>query len=465
VGNEPPSRQPTYDELLAENAALRRQIGHLEEQVARLQKRIEELVRSGKRQAAPFSKGEPKRDPSPPGRKPGKAYGRRAFLAPPAQVDEENDVPLPEVCPFCRGRHLEELWTDVQFQVDLPPVRPIWRRFWIHIGWCESCEKRIQPRHALQTSDALGAAAVQLGPNVLALGTLFNKGYGLSWGKVASIIGRAFGLKASRSTYCRAAERVGDQLEPTYGAMVEAVKTSPVVNPDETGWKVGGQRWWLWDFVTAHFTLYRIARSRGGDVLEEILGLEFSGIVGRDGWAPYGRLENAEHQSCLAHHLTRVRELLEVAQRGAARFPLAVKRILLAALSLRDRVGEISVHGFAVARGQIEARMDRLLKGQPTDLANARFARHLRNERPYLFTFLYHPEVEATNWPAEQAIRPAVITRKMSGGNRTARGAHAQEVLTSVIRTCYQQGRDALGLLAGVLCNKGPVDVGLTRGP
>jgi transposase len=306
---------------------------------------------------------------------------------------------------------------------------------------------------------------VQLGPNALALGALLNKEYGLSWGKVASIIGRAFGLKASRSTYCRAAERLSDQVEPTYGAMIEAVKTSPVVNPDETGWKVGGRRWWLWDFVTANFTIYRIAFSRGGDVLEEVLGLEFSGIVGRDGWAPYGRLENAAHQSCLSHHLARVRELLEVAKRGAARFPLAVKRILQAALNLRDRRDEISEHGFAVARGRIEARMDRLLEWQPSDPANARFARHLRNEHPHLFTFLYCPEVEATNWPAEQAIRPAVITRKMAGGNRTVRGAHVQEVLTSVIRTCYQQGRDALGLLAKAFCTKGPIDLELSRGP
>ena len=465
MANETPPRQPTYDELLAENAALRRRISSLEEQLARLEKRVEELVRSGKRQAAPFSKGEPKSDPLPPGRKAGELYGQRAFRAPPTRVDEDVDVPLPEVCPACGGT-VEEVWIAEQFQGELPPVQPIRRRFQIHIGRCGTCGERVQPRHRLQTSDALGAAAVQLGPNALALGALLNKGYGLSWGKVASFIGRAFGLQASRSSFCRAAERLGSQLEPTYTTLVQALKTSPVVNPDETGWKVGGRRWWLWDFVTAGFTVYRIVPSRGGDVVEEVLGIEFSGIVCRDGWAPYGRLVNAQHQSCLAHHLARIREILHVAKRGAARFPMAVKRILQAALALRDRQAVISEQGFAVTRGRIEARMDRLLEWQPTDAANARFARHLRNERPHLFTFLYHHEVEATNWLAEQAIRPAVITRKMSGGgNRTPRGAHVQEVLTSVIRTCHQQGRDVFGLLVHALCNDGPIDFELALGP
>jgi transposase len=140
-----------------------------------------------------------------------------------------------------------------------------------------------------------------------------------------------------------------------------------------------------------------------------------------------------------------------VAKRGAARFPRAIIRTLKATLNLRDKRDEYSAHGFAVWRGRLESQLDRYLAWEPRYLLNAKFVKHLRRERPHLLTFLYHPEVDATNWRAEQAIRPAVVTRKMSGGNRTVRGARAQAVLTTVIRTCTQQGVDAWASLVRLL--------------
>jgi transposase len=154
----------------------------------------------------------------------------------------------------------------------------------------------------------------------------------------------------------------------------------------------------------------------------------------------------------------RCRENLETALRGTACFPPAVEALLHAALALRDRRarGELSPHGFAVARGRLRARGDRLLAGKPTDKDNRKFAAHLVRERDALFTFLYHPEVPATNWAAEQAIRPAVVTRKVCGGNRTWRGAHTREILITVLRTASQQGHDPYALLTALLCAPTP---------
>ena len=232
------------------------------------------------------------------------------------------------------------------------------------------------------------------------------------------------------------------------------------------GQNAGGCREWFWAFVLEKYTVYRIAPSRGRDVIKEVLGEDYNGLVGRDGWAAYNCLTKARHQSCLAHHLARARNILEFDHRGAARVPHAVTRILKAALVLRDRRPEISAHGFAVARGRIEARMNRLLSWRPTWSPNRKFLRHLRNERPHLFTFLYRPEIEATNWPAEQAIRPAVITRKVcGGGNRTDRGVYAQQILASIIRTCVQQGRDALEIFVRAFHARRPVRFALAHGP
>lgn len=121
-------------------------------------------------------------------------------------------------------------------------------------------------------------------------------------------------------------------------------------------------------------------------------------------------------------------------------------RIQLEAEHRRDQE-EISPHGLAVAKGRIESRLDRLLTWHRSDEANERLAKHLDAHRDQLFTFLKDPEVEATNWPAEQAIRPAVINRKLSGGNRTERGAQAQAILMSVFRTCWQRDLDSIKLL------------------
>lgn len=461
-----PSRKPTYEELEAENADLRRRVTALEEQLKRALGRIEELERAKKRQAAPFSKGDPKADPKRPGRKPGDDYGKWYCRPPPTRIDETIDVPLPGTCPECGGHHLKELSVEDQFQTDLPQVQPINRRFRVHVGMCRGCGSPVQGRHRLQTSDALGAAAVQLGPNVLSLGTTLNKAFGLSFGKVSSFLERAFGLHASRAAFCRAAERLAKRVQPTYESMVTAARSSTAVNVDETGWKVGGRREWLWTFVTKKYTVYRIAPSRGHDVIESVLGANYAGLVGRDGWAAYDFLTEATHQSCLAHHLARAADILEFAHRGAARFAHAVTRVLRDSLRLRDRRSELSTHGFAAARGRIEARMDRLLEWQPTWGPNAKFVRHLRDERPHLFTFLYHPEIEATNWPAEQAIRPAVITRKVcGGGNRTRRGARAQEILVSFLRTCAQQGRDAIKLFVRALRSRRQVRFALALAP
>lgn len=453
----PPPKCENCDRLGAKVKAL-------EETVDRLLRRIEELERAGKRQAGPFSKGDPKKNPKRPGRKPGSEYGRQSLRPRPEKVDEVVDVALPPECPDC-GSEVEEVRVAEQFQTDLPPVKPITRRFDVHLGRCTCCDRRIQPRHPLQTSDALGAAAVQLGPNVLAFATALNKVYGPSWAKVAHLIEKGFGLKASPAAYCRAAMRVGEKLDPTYESLKQRVAASPIVYPDETGWRVGGHRRWLWVFVAGPVTLYRIAASRGGEVAEEVFGAEYAGVIGRDGWAAYRRFEAARHQSCLGHLMRRAREILLVAKQGAAKFSTAVLRTLRAALDLRDRRDSLTPHGFLSLRGKIETELDWLLSWRPAYALNARFVKHLRAERPHLLTFLDVPGLAATNWPAETEIRPAVLARKLSGCNRTERGARAQERITTVARTGRNLRLDVFDLLRRAVLAPGPIDLSLPLAP
>jgi transposase len=447
------ARAPSYEELLERNRKLEREVGDLRREVEKLRKIIETLQQSAKRQAAPFSKGKPKPDPNKCGRKPGEEYGRKGYRPAPTKVDETYRVPLPSVCPDpgCRGG-VEFLKLEQQFQEEIPR-RSIRRRFDLEIGYCSCCGRRVQGRHPLQTSDAVGAAGSLLGAEAQALAVHLNKDLGLSHGKVVRFFQTAFGISLSRGGSAQIMLRVAQRCEGAYRSILIWVRKSPVVYPDETGWRVAGLLEWLWTFVSQAATAYLIRPSRGFEVAEEVLGADFTGYLGHDGWAPYDNFSQARHQQCLAHIGRRCRSLLETAVRGAVRFPSQVKDLIQDALELRDRrdQGEISPHGLAVATGRLESRLDRLLTWKRSNIANERLAKHLDAHRDQIFTFLRNPGVEATNWPAEQSIRPAVVNRKVWGGNRTWHGAAAQSVLMSVLRTCNQRGRDGVDFLSRTL--------------
>jgi transposase len=332
------------------------------------------------------------------------------------------------------------------------------REFRIHIGECRACGRRVQGRHPLQTSDALGAASAQLGAQVIAFAVILNKQLGLSFGKIATLLQQQYGLTVTRSGLVHAVHRAARQAQPTYAALREQIRGSPVVTPDETGWKVAGRLQWLWVVATPDTTVYAIQPGRGYPEAATLLGEDFAGIIVRDGWAPYRRFVQAIHQTCLAHLLRRCRLLLTDHPRAG--FVPAVRDILQQALALRDRAltGQVSVQGLAVARGHLIGRLNRHLDHPGTVTDVQRFAAHLTVEWSALFTFLFHPTaIEATNWRAEQALRPAIVTRKVCGGNRSPQGAETQQILASVVRTARQRQLNPHAVLVSMLRDRTPI--------
>ena len=442
---------------------LERKIQELQAENERLRRALEEALRAVKRQAAPFSRRHPKAHPHKPGRKAGDQYGRRCRRPLPRKIDEIVEVPLPKQCPHCGGG-VEEGEIVSQYQTEIPQPRVEQIEFRIHVGRCRRCRRRVQGRHPRQTSDAIGGAASQLGPRALTLAAQLNKGLGLPYGKTAAVLEQAFGLRVSRAGLCQAMARVAQKAEPTYEGLVEQIRASPSVTPDETGWRVGGQLWWMWAFSSSQVTVYAIQPGRGFEQAAVVLGRDFAGFLVRDGWSVYRQFRQAMHQSCLAHLLRRCREMMLVAGSGARAFPRNVQAILQRALELRQRrdQGQIGDRGVAVARGRLEARLDRMLQRPLRSPQNRRFANHLLRERDALFTFLNCSGLEATNWRAEQAIRPMVVTRKVWGGNRTTRGARAQSVLVSILQTCRQQHLPVSLLLQRLVCSPQPKALRLT---
>lgn len=444
-------------------AQLQREVETLRKENAQLRASLSEAQRAARRQAAPFSKGAPNPNPKRPGRKPGPNYGRKVRRPVPDHVDESYEATIGP-CPCCGSVEVEETAVVDQYEEDIPEVRPRVRRFRIHIGQCRKCHTRVQGRHPLQTSNATGAACVHLGPRARILVADLSKHVGTSLGKVSTILRRTFSLSVSRGGLSQSLGRVGNTLAPTYEASIEYLQHSPVVAADETGWRVGGQLWWLWAFVTPQITVYRIMDGRGFDQACQVLPPDFSGTLLRDGWAPYRRFEQASHQSCIGGHLIRrCKEILQTAKQGAARLPRAVLRILQRSLHLRDHWLDHppSPHGRAVHFGILAAEMDRFLDWKPTDDENRKLVKHLCNEHDALFTFLLDPAVPASNWWGEQAVRPAVVTRKIWGGNRTEHGAVTQQRIASYFRSADQQGADAYPLLEAALRSPVPMVIPL----
>jgi transposase len=340
-----------------------------------------------------------------------------------------------------------------QYQEELPVQRPIVRAFHVHIGQCTRCRRRVQGRHPLQTSDALGAAAAQWGPQTVALAVLLNKRFGLPYGKIAALLRDRFALTVTRGGLVHAVHRAARQAQPTYATLCATVRGSPVVTADETSWRVDADLQWLWAFVTPETTVFAIQPGRGLAQAAHVIGVDYAGVLQRDGWQSYRQFTQAAHQTCLAHLLRRCRTLL--LDYPEHPFVAAVKAVLQAALATRDRyhAGDVSAHGLAIARGHYIERLGRALERTPSRLLRVRrFQRHLIIEFDAIFSFLFDPTLDATNWRAEHALRPAVVTRKMcGGGNRTPRGARTQQVLTSVLRTADQRGLDATHVLVTLL--------------
>lgn len=430
---------PSYEQLLLENQQLR-------EENAQLKKRIEELERSAKRQAAPFSKNKPKDKPKKPGRKKGEAHGDHGHREPPKpeRIDETLDAPLPDHCPDCGGAVVEDA-LDQQFQTEIPR-QPIVREFKIHCGHCQKCGKHVRGRHPLQTSDATGAAQSQLGPDAQAAIVYLNKRAGLSHGKIADTFDKFFGISITRGACAQTVLRAGKVLQPVYEQIKERIKNAKHLTPDETGWRIGGHPAWLHGWVADDgTTCYVIDPQRSADVLEKVIGIDWSGSMTHDGFSSYERFEDAVHQQCIDHALRRARSLADKLPGAAKIFPRRVIELLTEALRLRDRL-EIE-DADSDRRGRVyedfTERLSVLTFPPRANAENERFAKHLYNHAASWFMFLLDPTTPATNHRAEQALKTPIVNRKVWGGNRTDAGGNAQAVVGSVLQTCKNKTIDA----------------------
>jgi hypothetical protein len=232
--------------------------------------------------------------------------------------------------------------------------------------------------------------------------------------------------------------------------LIDALRHAAVVHADETGWRIGAVNAWLWVFSNPHVTVYAIrtgSGARGHGVPEEILGPEFDGYLIVDGLASYTVLDYKKGQ-CNGHLLRRAKNLFDtVPPRERAHLDQLIT-FIQDTIALAQRRDQLSPESYHRQVGTMEDRLilwlTRLPKNPSAELE--RLANHIRNHLSEWLVFLFHPEVPPTNNHAERMLRPAVITRKVGGCNKTLLGALVHSVLASIMVTCKQQGKKFLDL-------------------
>jgi transposase len=423
----------------------------------RLKAQLDEAQRAGKRQAAPFSKGQPKKNPKSTARPRGAAYGKHGqrLPPPPQQIDQTLDASLPDHCPFCGGDIAEDDKVDSQFQEDIP-IKPIRRLIRIHKGSCRRCGRRVHGRHPQQTSDAVGAAASQIGPNAQAAIVSLNKKSGMSHGKIADHFRDTYGISLTRSACSQIVLRAGRRLQPAQKEIRQHLVDAEHITPDETGWRLGGQSIWLHGWVADDgASTFAIDPRRSGEVLQAVIGIDWSGNMTHDGYSTYDtRFPEAVHQQCVAHLLRRAHMMADNATGRARDFPCQVIGLFQDALKVRDRflAGHLSEQKLLSAHMDYTERLAELSSRPRSNEANRSLAQHLYNHTGSWFMFLADPSIPATNYRGEQALRGPIVNRKVWGGNRTPAGKEAQEVISSVIATCTRRAINATAFIKQAIC-------------
>ena len=456
--------------LEKENARLQRRCARLKKDNERLREQLEQERRDSHRQASPFRRRKLKKRK----KKSGRRHGHQADMRPtptPAQVDRLVNVAC-RVCPDCNVE-LVEPGQVVQYQTDLPPIVPIVTQFNIETGWCPCCRRRVQGRHPEQTSDAIGAAGNTFGPVVLTMGAELKHRLGVPYRKIADFLATYCDLKVCPATFVRAEQRLAERARPTYDLLLDALRRCHIVHADETGWRVGAVNAWLWVFSNKDVTIYTIrtgAGARGSQVPKDVLGPDFDGYHIIDGFKAYEVLEYKKGQ-CNSHLLHRTKELAESSlparQKDAV---VTLSDLLKEAIDLAERREELTPEGYARRAMEIDNRLEDWLtfwfgRFESLDPDFKRLLKHVANHRDEWLVFLNEPEVPATNNHAERMLRPAVITRKIGGCNKSLLGALVHSILASIMVTCQQRGQKFLDLAKQLWSRSEPQAIPLFEPP
>jgi len=448
------------DELLE---LVRRQQQELAEREAAIEQRdtkIRELEEELAKCRRPEKTPENSSVPPSRGQKANRAAGRRRKLGPKrghvgsSRMRSEPDVVVecrPPACAGC-GQELPQVGgrrTGRSQVIEVPMFAPVVIEAWQYTVGCEQCGE--------QTAGAYPAGLEPrrtFGPGVEALLSYFHERHHVGYERLVEVCRDVFGLAISQGGVENALHRWVERARPTYAAIREQVRGSPVINSDETSARVAGRNHWQWVFQTPEASYHVIAPSRGGEVIDAFLDGAEPEVWGSDLWAPQILTAASQHQICLSHQERDLTFAVEADTGEARLWAIELRHVFGRAIRLHHERTQVTPATFAHRRLLIESATDRLVFDRyvaPKTEA-VRLQQRYRTHRDSLYVFLERDDVEPTNNSSERDLRPSVIHRKVTGGFRSAWGAEASAIRSSILASARKQGQNllhALRALAG----------------
>lgn len=462
-----------YEDAITENERLKDENKRLQDEQRRLQEkkkemedRIRELERelesrtpSGQSLSTPSSKQFPRSNRPPKGSRPrGAPKGHRgASLRVPREADDVV-VHSPDCCPDCGGELGKESegWSQTVLDIQPTPIRVT--RHDYKRRWCPHCRRKVSS----PASDTLPNR--NYGPN-LATMVAFLGMLGIPLEKVQLVIETLCGHRVSVPELMGLSNLVGRALEPEYRDLLDEVREASPVYADETGFRIDGINNWCWDFVWDEGVVYVIHPSRGKTVPLKVLGEDFKGLLGRDGWAAYDAV-GGKHQLCYIHvnrNLATVEVRRRVEDRGFLkptpvrfrkrgrptnalkeflRFADRLRTIMRDAVRFSEREPAPTADERREMHGKLSQRLDEFTAEDWTDADAVRICKHVVKHRDHFFTFIVHPEIRWENNTAERGVKKLAPIRNNSGGRRSREGADTLQALLSVFETWRRRGLD-----------------------
>jgi transposase len=441
--------------VVALEAALQRlegTVGQLETTVQHVQEQLEQNSRTSSRPPSsdpPQARGQrPRREPS--GRRPGGQPGHEGHsraLVPIEEVDSVIPV-KPGRCPRCQHPWCGEDPQPQRHQVtEIPPVRPVVTEYQLHRLVCPVCGE------AMRAELPVGVPAGGFGPRVQAIAALCTGAYHLSKRITQTLLDDLVGVAIGLGTITNLEHAIVQALAAPVAEARAYVRTQPTAYLDETGWREGQQRAWLWVAVTTCVTVFVVRLSRSAKVAHELLGERFWGYLVTDRWSAYTWYPSWRRQLCWAHLLRDIEAMIERGGRsreiGEA---LRAQAHQMFHGWQRVRDGTLAHASFGHYMRPIRREVEQWLEaGQICGVPKTEgVCREILKRRQALWTFVRHAGVDPTNNAAERALRPGVLWRKGSFGTYSAQGSRVVEAMMTVVATLKQQHCHVLAYVTAV---------------
>jgi hypothetical protein len=293
-----------------------------------------------------------------------------------------------------------------------------------------------------------------VGPNAKSLAAFFKYVIKISDRDIRTIFKKVFNLDIATSSITGFKGQLKEKALPLYERLLEELKKSPFIHVDETGWRIDGINHWLWKFSDKRICVSHIDKSRGQKVVENTLGKSYDGVLISDFLSAYNKIDAKAKQRCLVHIFRDLDKVIEYwsNDKEVLRYCNRLTKIFKDAISLYKEYKDKEWDELYYTK---RARLNDTLKDfnfpNPNKRILKRFAKRLKRHKGELLTFLYEKGIDYHNNHAEQQIRPDVISRKITFGNRSLKGAQNHSVLMTILQTAKLNNMDPVKTLEDIL--------------